>query len=475
MHKASNTTADLPLIAAPFGFTLPTRRKRFEFLTLEVIEDRQPSPLPYASCNDPRTTIPEDADPRLSRELAVKQDDSFEADLQLEAELAEGLANLDTPVPGPSRQQQSPTPDVADSATSVFMSARPPVHLEFEVVKGPSPTRTSVKGKGKIVGKKPEEMPHNPIKRANLPRVSSTIEGPPTRKSTISFKEKAAELARTTGRLFTPSKPLLPPIPTANPPLSLTGRTSSVPRRPPLPRVQAASGSPTSQLFTSKGFSRRVQDFRNRQTEDNLRQFHERYGGIIVEHARRDLTNLMSTNIPIGSSGAPRSTKPNQRRQMQRGKRITRAQAQAEEVMKICRSTKSYIVDMAAFKSREAPTIPEPQHPTISSSLLSSIQPEKMVLSQEVSKARSPAPLGSIPRGLKFTREQKPVLDSREVATEAVGRVTSSDRETRGQIFVSANRDNGSLTVDASKRRREKSERELEGSSPRKRPRLGGH
>ena len=155
--------------------------------------------------------------------------------------------------------------------------------------------------------------------------------------------------------------------------------------------------------------------------------------------------------------------------------------------MKICRSTKSYIVDMAAAKRREASTIPEPQRPTSSSSS-SSIRSEKkapVILNQRVSKTQAPVPLlvpqlsrnslGSVPRGLKFRKERKPVPESGKVATETVGRLALSDRDTRGPMSVSASRDNGPLTVDGSKRRRAKSERELEGSSPRKRPRLGGH
>jgi hypothetical protein len=121
-------------IAAPSGFTPPTRVKRSESLTLEVVEDWQPSSVTSTSRTDgPHTALLESKGRRPRQEVTGEQDDSLEADLQLEAELAKGLADLDTPVPGPSRQPRSRAPDVANSPTNALPVSRPPARLELEV------------------------------------------------------------------------------------------------------------------------------------------------------------------------------------------------------------------------------------------------------------------------------------------------------------------------------------------------------
>ena len=191
-----------------------------------------------------------------------------------------------------------------------------------------------------------------------------------------------------------------------------------------------------------------------------------------------------------GLPETPKATQPAQKRQVRRttdGKRISKAQAQAEEVMKICRSAKSYIVDMAAFRRREAPTPPEPQHPAPAivppSSWSSSIRPEKTtsgITSQRVSKTQpvvpSPIPqlpstsLGSVPQGLKFTRKQRPAPEPGEIVEP--GRIASSERGARGPRPVSASRTDGLRVMDTPKRRREDLGMEPEVSSPRKKPRL---
>lgn len=458
-YATNNTAVDKPLIAIPSEFTLPVRGKRSEFLTLEVVEDWQPLPLPSASHTDgPQTAPPEDVDRPFTQELTSAEDDPLEADLQLERELAQGLADLKTPAPGPPRQLRSPTPDVANSAANASPSPRPPVHLKLEVVERPSPARTSVKGKGRMVDPQPVERLHKTGKRADPPRVSLAIEDPPTRKPTVSFKAKASELARSAGRLLTASKPHPSRNLAALPPFSTTGGPSYAPH----PRVQATSDlpGPTPQLFTSKGFSHHVQNLREKTAGDTLRRFHERYGGETVGYTGRDLAG------PIPAS---KGTQPTQRRQVQRtagGKRISKAQAQAEEVTKICRSTKSYIVDVAAIKRRQVPTAP-------------------VIASQRVSKTQSQAPLpipqlppqllsaslGSVPRGLKFTKKQKPAPEPGEITTETVG--NASDRDVREPRLTASSGGNGPLMMGVSKRRRENSGMESEGSSPRKKPRLG--
>jgi len=483
---AKNTTPDRPLIAATSGFTLPTRGKRSEFLTLEVIEDWQPSSLPSAShIDDRQTALPEDTDRRLTQGPAEEEDDS-DADLQLEVELAEGLADLNSPVPGPSQQPRSCTPDAADRVTNVSPSTRPPVNLKLEVIEYPSPVRTSVKGKGKVVDHKPAERPHKLVKRVDPPQVSSVIKEPPTRKPKVSFQEKAVELARSKGRLLAPSKSLAPSNPVANLPFSTTGGSSSAPKDSPHPRTQAASDSSNS-LFMPKSFSHHVQNLRERQTEGSKRRFQGQDGGFITEHTGRDPVGL-PTSTPMRLPDASRGTRPTQKHQVRStagGKRISKAQAHAEEVMKICRSTKSYIVDMAAIKRRDAPTLPT----TPPSAQPSSIRPEKTVpvaTGQRTSRAQPqvslPIPqlssqlpftsLGGVPRGLKFTKKQKTVLEPGENTAEAAGTVTSSYRDIHGPRLTSASRDNGPLAVDVLKRRRENSRREPEGSSPRKKPRL---
>ncbi|KAF9652315.1 hypothetical protein BDM02DRAFT_3183707 [Thelephora ganbajun] len=488
-YTIDDTAVDRPLIASVSGFTLPTRGELSEFLTLEVVEDWQPPSLPSTSHpNGAHAALPENIDSRFDQELSGERDDSFEAELQLEIELAEGLADLNTPAPGPSRHPQPRTPN----ATNTSPPARSPVHLEFEVVEQPSLARTFVNGNAKMVDRDPTERPHKIRKRADPPRVSLIIEDSPTRKPTVSFKEKAIELARSTGRLLPSSKPLPPRNPTVNPPSSTIAGPSSAPNDTPHPYTQAASNS---QLFTSKGFSHHAQNLRERQTKDNLQRFHERYGGIIVDHARRDLTHLASTFIPPQSPESFKVTQPTRRRQVQKtagGKRISKAQAQAEEVMKICRSTKSYIVDMAAIKRREASTLPEPQHPTPatapSSARLSSTRSETMVpaiVSRRTSKPQ-PAPplsvpqlpsqllstsLGYIPQELKFTRKRTPVTEPGEITVETDKRVAPPERDICEPGLASTN--NGPLTMDALRRKRKNSGGELEGSSPRKKLRLG--
>ena len=481
---AKNTTLDRPLTAATSGFTLPTRGKRSEFLTLEVIEDWQPSSLPSTSqIGDRQTALPEGIDCRLAQGPFDEEDDSFDADLQLEAELAEGLADLNTPVPGPSQQPRSRTPNVADRVTNVSPSTRPPVSLKLEVIEYPSPVRTSVEGKGKAVDQKPVERPHELVKHADPPQVSSVIKEPPTRKPKVSFQAKAVELARSKGRLLAPSKSLAPRNPVANLPLSTTEGSSSAPKNPPHPRTQAALDLPKS-LFMSRSFSHHVQNLRERQTEAGKRQLHGQYGGVTTEHTGRDLVGPAPASTPDASRGA----QPAQKRHVQRtagGKRISKAQAHAEEVMKICRSTKSYIVDMAAIKRRDAPVLPT----TSPTARPSSIRSDKMVpvaAGQRISRVQPQAPLpipqlpsqllstpmGCIPRGLKFTKRQKTAPEPGEITAETVEIVGSSYQGIRGPRLASASGDNGPLTVDVSKRRRENSGRETEGSSPRKKPRL---
>jgi len=479
---------DRPLIAASSGFTLPTRGKRSDFLTLEVVEDWEPSSLP-ATPLAVRTAPHEDLDHFLVQEPASEQDDSHEADLQLAAELAEGLASLNTPAPGPSRRQRSWIPNGGNSGANSSPPIRPPAHPKLGVVEQPSPARTPVKGKGMVTDREPAERPRKVRKYVDPPRAPSPIDDQPTRKPTVSFKKKATELARLTGRLLPPSKPLPPHNTTTIPSFSTTGGPPSTPNNPTRPCTEATSISnssrPISQLFMSKGFSSHAQTLRERRTEATLRQFNKRYGGIIVEHARRDLTDLMSEFTSAGSLGASKGTKPTQRRQVRRttdGKWISKAQAQAEEVMRICGSTKSYIVDLAAIKRREDPT------PTIAppSVLPPPVRSEKVaprIVSHQVSTTRpagrSPAPQlpstspGSVPQGLKFSRKQRPAPESGEIVVETAGRVASSERSARGPILASANRDNGPRTMDTSKRRREDSGRESEGSSPWKKPRLG--
>jgi len=480
---AKNTTLDRPLIAATSGFTLPTRGKRSEFLTLEVIEDWQPSSLPSAShIDDRQTALPEDTDCRLTQGQAEEEDDS-DADLQLEVELAEGLADLNSPAPGPSQQPRSCTPDAADRVTNVSPSIRPPVNLKLEVIEYPSPVRTSVKGKGKVVDHKPAERPHKLVKHADPPQVSSVIKEPPTRKPKVSFQEKAVELARSKGRFLAPPKSLAPRNPVANLPFSTTGGSSSAPKNSPHPRTQAASDSSNS-LFMPKSFSHHVQNLRERQTEASKQQLHGQHGEVITEHAGRDLVGP----VPASTPDTSRSAQPAQKRRVQStasGKRISKAQAHAEEVMKICRSTKSYIVDMAAIKRRDAPILPT----TSPSAGPSSIRSDKTVpvaASQQISRVQPQAPLpipqfpsqllstslGRIPRGLKFTKRQKTAPEPGEITAETVEIVASSYRGIHGPRPAPANRDNGPLAVDVSKRRRENSGRESEGSSPRKKPRL---
>ena len=335
-----------------------------------------------------------------------------------------------------------------------------------------------------MADREPADRPYKIKKRA---RMSSVAGDPPSHKPVVSFRKKATELARTTGRLLAPSKPLPPGNPAAIPPSSTTEGPPSASRNTPCSRAQAALDPPRPQLFRPEGFSGCVQNFRERRTEDNLQRFHERYGGVIVENARRDLVELTTTHTSTGSSDASKGRQPTQKRRVQRtsgGKRMSKAQAQAEEVMKICRSAKSYIVDMAAFKRREVSTPPELQQPTPaitpSSAQPHSVRPEKTVpsiASQRVSSTRlattSPVPqlpstsLGGVPRGLKFTRRQRPAPEPGEIGTETVG------RDARKPGLASASRDNGPLAADVSKRRREDAEKEPGCSSPRKKPRLG--
>jgi hypothetical protein len=446
---------DQPLVAGPSTITLPSRGKRSESPALEVVEDWRPSSPPSTSYTSDR---------RLHQELVDERDRYLETDFQLEVELTQGLGDPKSPVPGPSR---------------------------LEVVEQPSPARTSAKGKGKMVERGTAERPLKIGKRA-VPSQVSAVKDPQTRKPTVSFKAKATELARSTGRLLAPSKPLPPRHPTAITTSLSAGGPRSAPNNPPHPPSQATStpdsSRPTPRLFTPKGFSNHIQNLREKQTEDTLHRFHKRYGGIIVEHARRDLTDLM---LSIQSSETPKGTRPTQKRQRTtEGRRVSKAQAQAEEVKKICRSAKSYIVDMAAIKRREVPTIPEPQRPTpsitSSSAWPSSTGSGKtvpVIASGETLKRQPAVPspvsqnpstsLGSVPRGLKFARKQGPGPEPGELTRETVGRITSSKQDGHGPRFASASRDPNGLVVEGmSKRRREDLGRNLEGSSPRKKPRL---
>jgi len=379
-YATNNAVVDRPLIATPSGFTLPSCGKRSEFLTLEVVEDWQPSSLPAAShTNDPQTALPGDVDRRFTQGSTSAQHDSIEADLQLERELAQGLADLNTPAPGPPQQLRSRTPDVAHASPS----PRVPIHLESEAVEQPSPARTSVKGKGKMVDHQPAEQLHKTGKRADPPRVSLAIEDPLIHKPKVSFKAKASELMRSAGRLLAASKPLPSRNLAALPPFSTTGGPSPAPNDPPHPRAQATSGlpGPTPQLFTPKGFSNHVQNLREKTAEDTLRRFRERYGGEVIGRAGRELAGVIS---------ASKGTQPTQRRKVQ-GK--------------------------AGGKRKLAP---EPG----------------------------------------------------EITPETVGSA-SSKRDVREPRLAAASGGNSPLTMGVCKRRREMSGRESEGSSPRKKPRLG--
>lgn len=468
MCTAGNTVVDRPLIAAPSGFTLPTRGKRSEFLTLEVVEDWQPP-----------------------SHQPTSQDDSLEADLQLEAELAEALADLTTPVPGPPQPPRSRTPNTVGSTgtENVSPSTQPPAHLKLEVVERPPAAHTSTKGKGKMADRKLAEGPHRIGKRAVPLQVSSAINDQPTRKPRVSFKEKATEVARSTRRLLAPSKPLAPRNFSATPTLPTTAGPSSTPNNAPHPISTSDSQRSTPQLFTPKGFVECTRALRGRKMEETHQRFEKRYGGVIVEHARQDLVDSTTTGSSDAREDAQPTKKLRARKTTTGGKRITKAQAQAEEVMRICRTAKSYFVDLAAIKRRTAPTFPESQHPDptiVSSSRTPSVRPEKTVptvANQEVCKTRPAIPppasqllstsFGSVPQGLKFTRKRKPVQEPGENPTEVVGRVSPPERDVCVSRSASAGRDIGPLMTDVSKRRREDLGREVEGASPRKRPRLG--
>ena len=375
--------------------------------------------------------LPETPDLRLASE----EDDSFEADLQLEAELEEALAESNTPLPSPSRQQGSPTSKHADP----------------------------------------------------LP-VSLVTEDPRTRKPKVSFREKAAELARSKGGLITQPKPLTRRDPTYNP--------SSVPDSSLHPPTRAASNS-SSSLFTSRAFSQHTQILRKRQTDDIAHRFRERYGGV-MEHPRRAHADLAPAPIPTQPLDTSKGDNPTKKRQVGKkagGKRTTKAQVHAEEVLKICRSTKSYIVDIAAVKQRLASTRPTPQEttpPTPSSTCSSDNRPGKTapgVASQGTSKTQPPVrtplptphlpprlpptPLGSIPKGLKFTKKRKLPPEPGEIVMETVGKATLSDRGAPRPRLVSTGRDDGPPMTEASKRRRVGPERVPDGSFSRKKPRFG--
>ena len=331
---------------------------------------------------------------------------------------------------------------------------------------------------------KPTERLHKPVKRPDPPRVSSVIEGLPTCKPKVSFQEKAIELVRSKGRLLTPSKPPASRNPITNLPFSTTGGPSSASSNPHL-RTQVASDS-SNPLFMSKGFSHHVQNLRERQAEDSKRRLRERCGESAIGLAGRDLAGSVPGSTPARPLDTSKGTQLTQRRQVRRtsgGKRISKAQAHAE-VMEICRSAKSYIVDMAAIKRREAATLPEPNPPSTSSSA----HPSSIRSDKRVSKAQPQAPLpipqlppqllstslGSVPRGLKFTRKQKAVPEPGEITMETAETVTSSHRGIHRPGPASASRENGPLKVDVSKRRWGNSERQPEESAPRKRPRLDG-
>jgi hypothetical protein len=342
----------------------------------------------------------------------------------------------------------------------------------------------SVKGKGKAADQNPAERPHKPVKRADPPRVSSVTEAPPTRKPKVSFQEKAIELARSKGGFLASSKPSVPCDPVGNP----RGGPPSAPNNPPHPRTQAASDS-SNPLSALKGFSHHVQNLRERQTEDSRRRFHGRYGGAIVERAEQDPVDPMPASTSTQPLSASKGKQPTKKCRVQRsvgGKRISKAQAHAEEVAKICRSAKSYIVDMVAIKRREVPIPPTTLPPACSPS----IRLEKTVpvatggrISKTQPQVPSPIPqlpsqllstsLGSIPRGLKFTRKRKTAPEPGEIIAETAETVTPPHQGVHGPRLASASRDNGPLTVDVSKRKRENPGRGPKGSSPRKKPRLG--
>ena len=417
-----------------------------------------------------------------------------EADLQLELELTQGLAELDTPALGPPRAH---TPDIASGIVNSSPSPRRQTHPKLEVVEWRSTIPTKVKGETAICDvAEPSRKTENRVK---LPPPSLATKDPPTHKPTISFKEKVTALVRSRGAPAIRPR-LLPPrdsqVRTPSGPSAVEG--APAPNLSPHPQNQAArvSSRATSQLFVPKSFSRNIQNLRERQAEESQQKFHERYGGIVVEPAGRDHTNLVATCVstrPSDTSKGPRPTKKSQAQKDAGKKRITKARAQEEEVAKICGSTKSYIVDMEAFRRRRAePALPKAQHPLPTTHATStgspSVQtkvPVAPALAQQHPRTPTlvpspasgqpprpiPASLGSIPPGIKFTRKRKPTPEPRE-ATEMVGGALQYNRENYGrrQPFTIGTR-NGPFRGDIPKRRREDSERELGGPSPRKKRR----
>ena len=407
-------------------------------------------------------------------------------------EPVQGLVELDTPVLGPPRAR---TPDVASGTVNSSQSARCQTHPKFEVVERRSTIPTKVKGDtANCDVAEPSRKTWNPV---NLPPPSLATEDPPTHKPTISFKEKVTALARSRGGPAIPPR-LLPPrdsqVCTPSGP-SAVG-SASAPNLPPRPQNQPGrdTSRATSRLFVPKSFSRNIQNLRERQAEESQQRFHERYGGIVVEPAGRDHTSLVVTCVstrPSDTSKGPRPTKKSQAQKNAGKKRITKARAQEEEVAKICGSTKSYIVDMEAFRRRRAePALPKAQHPLPATRAASTGPPSvqtkvPVALAQQHPRTPTlvpppasgqpprpiPASLGSIPPGMKFTRKRKPSPEPRE-ATEMVGGAFRYNRENCGrrQPFAIGTR-NGPPKGDIPRRRREDSERELGGPSPRKKRR----
>ena len=463
---ANGTVADQPLVTAPSRFTLPSDEKRSELLTLEVIEDWQPSSLPSAShTDDPRAGLREATDLRLAQEPAGEEDDSFEADLKLEAELEEALAELNTP-PSPPRQQGSPNPN----ATTKAANAPSPTRLKLEAIEERQHAHASTKGNGKSAVRRSTEHSYDTVKRVDPRPVSSVTEDPRTREPKGLSQGKSAEPARPKEGSITLPRPL--------PRRDHTGSPSSAPNSSLHPPTQAAS-NPSSLLFTSRSFSQHAQNLHKRKTEDTARRFRERYGGV-VEHPRRTDAGSVPAPVPTQPLDPSRGAHPTNKRQVRKnagGKRITKAQACAEEVLKICRSTKSYIVDMAAIRQRLAPTIPVPQGPTPSTQSATRSSSDRLgktipaVAGQGTSRIQPPVqdpvpiprlpsqvpptPLGSVPKGLRFTKKRKLPPEPGEIVIErAVGKATLSDLDTPRPRLVSTDRDGGPSTTEMSKRRR---------------------
>ena len=378
---------------------------------------------------------------------------------------------MNIPLPRPSWQQEPPAPNATTSAASPPSLTRP----KLEVIEERPRAHISAKGNGKLAGCRSTEQPYDAVRRTDPLLVSSATDDSRTRKPKASSQGGSVEPARPKGGPITRPKPLAKHDPIGNP--------SSAPNSSLRPPTQAASNS-SGPLFTSRTFPQHAQNLHKRKTEDAAPRFRGQYGGA-VEHPRQAHANLVPAPIPTRPLNSSKGDNPTNKRQVRKnagGKRITKAQAQAEEVLKICRSTKSYIVDVAAIRRRLAPTLPVPQDPTPLSTCSSdnrSGKPAPGVASQGTSRTHPPAriplptphlpsqipptPSGSIPKGLRFTKKRKLPPEPGEIVMETVGKATLSDRDASRPMVTSTGRVCGPLITEASKRRRLNPERIPEG------------